>query len=187
LDLAVPKTSGVHLDELLGRDPVSTRTKLFGTDKVATINGQRVRPGTNGKRPQNYQKAGQYYQFDEAHLCKKLENITDPMQRSKITKDVMELRQKYPQGVPFSGTGHPDFSRHATRKVQIEQAGNHTTDFTDANKVVRSIPGSEGFVKPKNDTWHHHQDKTNMHLVDKKLHNAISHTGGVSEVKASLK
>ena len=175
-----------HIDQATGVDRASTRTQLFGTDRVATIDGQRVRPGTNGRRPQNYEYAGQYYTFDKKYLDAKLDGITDTVRRADITKEIMELRQKCPQGIYFSGTGHPDFSRHAARTVKIEQTINRKKDFDLANARISEITGKK-FTHPRTDTWHHHQNKQDMLQIDKKLHDAISHTGGVSEIKGGQK
>ncbi|MGL4426377.1 MAG: HNH endonuclease, partial [Alphaproteobacteria bacterium] len=88
-----------------------------------------------------------------------------------------ELRQKYPHSVPFTGTGHPDFSRYAVKKVEIKMTGVRHTDDAMANKIA-------GFKEtPKDYTWHHHHDGETMMLVPKNLHRAVNHTGGVAIVK----
>src|SRR5690606_24089024 len=52
-----------------------------------------------------------------------------------IEKLPVELRQKYPHSVPFTGTGHPDFSRYAVKKVEINMTGNQYLDRKQANKI----------------------------------------------------
>ena len=88
-----------------------------------------------------------------------------------------ELRDIYPHSVPFTGTGHPDFSRYAIKKVKIEMTGDHYID----TKLANLAAGLK--KKPKDYTWHHHQDAETMLLVPKDIHRAVKHTGGVSVVK----
>jgi len=87
------------------------------------------------------------------------------------------LRRKYPHSVPFTGTGHPDFSRYAVKKVQIKMTGNRKIDEGLANKAAGLSKKPEGY------TWHHHHDSQTMMLVDEELHKAIKHTGGVAKTK----
>ncbi|MGL4427137.1 MAG: HNH endonuclease, partial [Alphaproteobacteria bacterium] len=88
-----------------------------------------------------------------------------------------ELRQKYPHSVPFTGTGHPDFSRYAVKKVEIKMTGDRYIDEKLANNLA-------GFKeKPRGYTWHHHHDGETMMLVDTDLHDVVKHTGGAAIVK----
>ena|GEM_PF-2187863 len=87
-----------------------------------------------------------------------------------------ELRQKYPHSVPFTGSGHPDFSRYAIKKVQIEMTGK-TTDFAKANKAAGLTETPTGY------TWHHHQDGRTMQLIPSDIHKHVKHTGGSAIVK----
>jgi len=86
---------------------------------------------------------------------------------------------KHPQtGVPFDSKGHPDFSDHLHKggpnDVMIKPTGNRSKDFAAANKAA-------GYKKtPKGQTWHHHQDRGRMQLVDTKIHSSTGHTGGFS-------
>ncbi|AIK96205.1 hypothetical protein ID47_04755 [Candidatus Paracaedibacter acanthamoebae] len=112
----------------------------------------RVRP-INNRKPINSEYAGKTYP---------LENLPE------------ELRRKYPHSVPFTGTGHPDFSRYAIKKVKIKVTGDHGIDFPAADKAA-------GLVKrPKDYTWHHHEEGKSMYLIPKDIHKAVRHTGGVA-------
>ncbi len=86
-----------------------------------------------------------------------------------------DLKIKYPNGIPFTGTGHPDFSRYAEKSVKIKITGDHHYDFKAADKVA----GIKS--RPKTHTWHHHEDSQTMLLVPKDLHKAIKHTGGIAK------
>ncbi len=77
--------------------------------------------------------------------------------------------------IPFKD-GYPDFSEYATHRVRIDMKGNHSSDFTAANKAANLKETPEGMV------WHHHQDGVTMELLPKKLHNNTPHAGGNSIV-----
>ncbi len=128
----------------------STREQLFGTDKIFQGGGERVRP-IGGRRPLNYEYAGKIYPLE------------------KLPRD---LQIKYPHSVPFTGSGHADFSRYAVKKVTIPFSGDSSKDIRLANKLC-------GYKEtPDNFTWHHSHDGKTMMLVDEKLHDAVRHTGG---------
>jgi hypothetical protein len=126
--------------------------KLRG--KLDELVGSRVRK-INNRMPINAEYAGKVYPLE------------------KFPK---EIRNKYPHSVPFIGTGHPDFSRYATKKVEIEMTGKEI-DFTRADRAA-------GFKKrPENYTWHHHHDGKSMYLVPTDIHEAVRHTGGRAIIK----
>jgi hypothetical protein len=114
----------------------------------------------NNRKPINSEFAGQVY----------------PLERLPEN-----LRQIYPHSVPFTGSGHPDFSRYATKKVKIEVTGSNPIDKARANKAA-------GYSKtPKGSTWHHHHDGQSMYLVPEDLHDAVKHTGGAAIVRGQKK
>ncbi len=136
---------------------VSSRTSMA---KPGNVNGvdldkSRVRP-INNRKPINSEYANSVYPLD------------------KLPE---ELRRKYPHSVPFTGTGHPDFSRYAIKKVKIQMTGKDWIDFPAADKMA-------GFdKKPSGFTWHHHHDGETMLLVPFELHDAVKHTGGRAIIK----
>lgn len=130
-----------------GSTQSTKKTNLEGTSSVRKINNQ---------RPRNHEYANSVYPLE------------------KLPK---EIRNKYPHSVPFTGTGHPDFSRYAIKKVQIEVTGKNWIDFPAADKAA-------GILKrPKDYTWHHHHDGKSMYLVPREIHEAVKHTGGVAIIK----
>jgi uncharacterized Zn-binding protein involved in type VI secretion len=74
--------------------------------------------------------------------------------------------------------GHPDFTPHQRQSVEIEQKGNHTTDYTDANAASKLNP-----PKLDENTWHHHENRTTMQEVPTDIHRRFTHRGGVSNSK----
>jgi len=122
-------------------------TKQKGDDS------SRIRP-VNGRLPRNHQYAGQVYPVE------------------KLPQD---LQKKFPHSVPFTGSGFPDFTRYAIKKVKIEMTGKRGVDERLANQAAGYKEKPEGY------TWHHHHDGETMMLVDRDLHRAIDHTGGVAK------
>ncbi|CAO5681167.1 MAG: hypothetical protein HEEMFOPI_01455 [Holosporales bacterium] len=154
----------------------TTREKLFGTNDVKEFSNQRVRP-INDRMPINSDYAGKTFYFDENWLSKRLEGVTDPVR----IREVKSLSQKYPDGVPFTGTGHPDFSRYAVKKVEITFSGESKKDIRLANKL-------SGFSQtPDGKVWHHHHDSKTLMLIDRNLHDVVRHTGGDAIVRSAGK
>lgn len=126
-------------------------------DKVKAGISQKSRIKTiNSRRPINSEYAGGFYPLEKLPL---------------------DLRSKYPHSVPFTGAGHPDFSRYAQKKVQINMTGNNKIDRKLANQASGYKQTPAGY------TWHHSHDGKTMMLVPSELHNAVKHTGGVALMK----
>ena len=104
----------------------------------------------NGRQPRNSEYAGKTYP------------------REKLSDD---LKRKYQHEIPFTGTGHPDFSRYAIKKVEIKVTGKKS-DFSAADRAAGYSKRPEGY------TWHHHHDGKSMYLVPTDIHDAVKHTGG---------
>ncbi len=50
---------------------------------------------------------------------------------------------------------------------------NRTADFAEADRLA-------GITKrPRGTTWHHHEDKQTMLLMNRDLHQAVGHWGGI--------
>jgi hypothetical protein len=177
----------------------TTREQLFGTNSVATIDGQRVRP-INGRQPINSEYAGRIFEFDESNLRARIRNETGIKDETSITglindyrsqnisnmhQDIQDvitefyaLKNKYPQGLPFTGNGFPDFSQHAIKRVQITFSGDSAKDIRLANKL-------SGYKStPQNLIWHHNHDAQTMYLIPKDIHNAVRHTGGDAIIRS---
>jgi hypothetical protein len=83
--------------------------------------------------------------------------------------------------VRYNALGFPDFSPFSIKKVTIQMHGNRSYrvpdgDFGNANeKAGYDRNGGE----PAGYTWHHHEDRRTMLLVDTRIHDAFRHSGGV--------
>ncbi len=74
--------------------------------------------------------------------------------------------------------GYPDLSSYERQRVEIEDLkGNHSTDFTKADKAAPKGP------KLDENTWHHNEDMKTMQEVPKDIHRKFTHRGGVSGIK----
>lgn len=117
-------------------------------------------PRINGRRPINYVWANKKYNG------------------AKWTPD---LAAKYPQGVPFTSDGFPDFRRYTVKDYRPLNGnpftGNRQIDEAAANDYW-------GYPKtPHGYTWHHVEDGHTLQLVPSDIHAAVRHTGGVAVLK----
>jgi hypothetical protein len=100
--------------------------------------------------------------------------VWTPDASTKRGQEILEATGGKP--VTFKN-GYPDFSPHATHRVEIEMTGKGV-DFDAANRAA-------GLEKtPKGMTWHHNEDGVTMELVPSKLNNNVPHDGGASIVKS---
>lgn len=100
------------------------------------------------------------------------------------------LAGRYPDGVPFTPQGYPDFSGYAKESITFEPVGssegmcltgNHAKDIRMANKIM-------GYERtPVGYTWHHSEDMRTLQLVPTDLHRGIRHSGGASLIREMLK
>jgi hypothetical protein len=99
----------------------------------------------------------------------------------KVSDNGKEWVYKRKDGVEVTyKDGHPTFDPHARQEVKIpEMKGNHTTDYTDADRLAPKGPRQDG------NTWHHHQDMKRMQEVPTDIHKDFTHKGGVSGTKKS--
>jgi HNH/ENDO VII superfamily nuclease len=150
----VSKTNKLAQINKITANPVNTNT----LEKLNPSKLSRVNP-INGQMPKNYAYAHEVFPLEKLPL---------------------NLRGKYPHSVPFTGTGHPDFSRYAIKKVEIKMTGVRKIDEGLADKAA-------GFLsRPEKYTWHHHHDAKSMYLVPEDIHKAVRHTGGVAVIKKKI-
>ncbi|MFE8645564.1 RHS repeat-associated core domain-containing protein [Sphingomonas sp. NCPPB 2930] len=117
-----------------------------------------VRP-VNGRRPINHCFAG----------------------KTMVGKDLPEnVRGKYPHGVPFNMNGFPDFSRYASKTVNIGGFTGDGADFRAANEAAFGKGNPFGSSQPPGMVWHHNEQNGKMQLIPQDIHDAVKHTGGAS-------
>ena len=158
-------------------DVISTRAKLFGTDEVFKFKNDRVRL-IGAQKPINHEYAGKVYDFSPENLANKIKGMKDPVKVQLLTEKYAELHHKYPHGVPFTGTGHPDFSKYAVKKVEVPFSGKSSIDIQKANNLSGLNSTPEGF------RWHHNHDDKTLMLIPRDLHETIRHTGGDAIMRA---
>lgn len=92
--------------------------------------------------------------------------------------DYPELLAQNPNGIniQFDSKGYPNFSKYASKTVNIKLTGSRINDVKLANEAVGLTTTPKGYI------WHHHQNATTMQLVPEPI-NKVPHTGGFSTRK----
>ncbi|WP_026930075.1 HNH endonuclease [Glycomyces tenuis] len=109
--------------------------------------------------------------------AKKAAKATAPAAKKKPRNSHLAGSNHPTTNVPFDSNGYPDFSqwRHPTvSDVRITLTGSRSKDFTLANQKAGLTSTPAGY------TWHHHQDKGLMQLIETGVHRKTGHTGGFS-------
>ena len=108
-----------------------------------------------------------------------------------LTKEeLLTLDKIYPNGVPFTKEGYPDFTLVAVKdkngktiKINI---GNLTGNSERDIKIAESLYQKMGY-KPKDGyTWHHIENSTDLIRVPTAIHQLIDHAGGMSTYRTTL-
>ena len=99
-------------------------------------------------------------------------------------EDLIRLDKIYPEGVPFTKQGYPDFTKVAFKdnkgkplKINIGYlSGDSKTDISKARKMAAELgyPELEGY------TWHHIENTTELIRVPSAIHQLVDHSGGMS-------
>ena len=145
-----------------------------------------------GKMPLNARVyAGNVYYFNP-HLnsglqarLKKGNGFVDLRGMSNLSyEDLVKLDMLYPDGVPFTKEGFPDFSYVAAKgrdgkpiKVNI---GTLTGDSKKDINMAETIFQNMGYSWEKGFTWHHIENTTFLLRVPTRIHQLVDHTGGMS-------
>ena len=101
-------------------------------------------------------------------------------------EDLLVLDKLYPDGVPFTKEGFPDFSKVAFKgrdgnvlSVNVGNIGESTKDIANANKRFKDM----GYEDDGGYTWHHIENSTALIRVPFIIHGLVDHSGGISTVK----
>lgn len=115
-----------------------------------------------------------------------------PRKANPEGKNWGEIMDKYGiDGIEFKG-GQPDFSEISKGTVEIKSFSDSRTDNFDKADIELAkqkgvSPGEiSKYRKEEGYTWHECADMKTMQLVPKDIHNNISHSGGISEIKKGL-
>lgn len=156
----------------------------------------------NGRTPVNGKYyAGNVFYFNpdlNHHLQEKLESSNgvvncgqkDLKSLSFTREQLIELDKKYPDGVPFTKEGFPDFSKAAPKgpdgkpvTVTLDKfSGNELKDCIDAQNKWAAAGGN---TEVAGYTWHHVQKAEGMAdymlRVPAEVHALVKHSGGASQ------
>lgn len=145
-----------------------------------------------GQFPKNARVyAGNIYYFNP-HLNSALKarlqrgnNIVDLRGMKQLTyEDLIKLDKLYPEGVPFTKQGFPDFSNVAAKGnngrpiiMNIKElSGDSKKDVAAAEELFQKM----GYKWEPNYTWHHIENTTTLMRVPRDIHQLVDHTGGMS-------
>lgn len=146
----------------------------------------------NGRYAQNAKVyAGNIYYFNphlnsglKARLKRGNGVVTLKNQPQLSYDNLVELDRLYPDGVPFTKEGFPDFTNIAAKnkkgqpiKINIGKLSGDTK--TDTN-LAETMYQKQGNKYEKGYTWHHVENSTYLLRVPMKLHQLIDHSGGMS-------
>lgn len=155
------------------------------------VNQKLIARSPKGKMPQNARVyAGNVYYFNP-HLnsglqarLKRGSGFVNLRGMSNLSyDDLVKLDKLYPDGVPFTKQGFPDFSHVAVKskdgkplKVDIGAlTGDSKKDISKAETIYQNM----GYSWEKGFTWHHIENSTSLLRVPTLIHQLIDHTGGM--------
>lgn len=161
---------------------LNTRNHVDKSKVARTANGRMV--------PNGQVYAGNVYYFNP-HLnsglmarLKKYGTINLKKFGSLTYDDLIKLDKLYPDGVPFTQEGYPDFSKVAfkdkngqTLRINI---GTLSGDSKKDINVAETIFQKMGYSWKSGYTWHHIEKSTTLIRVPSAVHQLIDHAGGMS-------
>ena len=158
--------------------------KSVDKTKLAKINGRTV---VNGN-----QYAGKSFFFNP-HLNRDIKAKIDAgkLYNNSTYEQLIALDKKYPNGIPFTEAGFPDFIKadacyKMNGKVLKVTLPNFTGDRAKDNILANNYLKSKGInIKTEGFTWHHMEGTPpTMVLVDSDVHSVVKHSGGYSISKS---
>lgn len=98
--------------------------------------------------------------------------------------DLLKLDKLYPDGVPFTKEGYPDFTKVAFKgkdgevlKINIGSlSGDSKKDISIAETMFQEM----GYAWEDGYTWHHIENSTMLIRVPRAIHQLVDHAGGMS-------
>lgn len=99
-------------------------------------------------------------------------------------EDLLALDKMYPDGVPFSEQGFPDFSKVAYKgkdgKPMIINIGKLTGSRDKDISLAETAFQKMGYKWEKGYTWHHVDGSTSLMRVPSQIHQLIDHAGSIA-------
>lgn len=156
------------------------------------VDKSKVARTANGRMVLNGEYAGNVYYFNphlNSKLRAKLKN--GPIEIKKFGSltyyDFIKLDELYPEGVPFSKEGYPDFSQIAFKdkkgKALCVNIGKLSDNSEKDRIMAQKIYLRMGYPNYGYYTWHHIENSSKLMRVPESIHDLIKHAGGRSTHK----
>lgn len=181
-----------ELAKLIHSNPELNIRRWLNT--INHVDKNKVARTANGRMVPNGQVyAGNVYYFNphlNSSLMARLKKGTINLKKfgSLTYDDLIKLDKLYPDGVPFTKEGYPDFSKVAfkdkngqTLRINIGAlSGDGKKDINTAETIFHKMgyPWESGY------TWHHVENSTILIRVPSAVHQLIDHAGGMSTLVA---
>lgn len=156
------------------------------------VNKLLIKRTPKGRMPINAATyAGNVYYFNphlnpglKARLSRGGEKVNLRGMNSLSYDDLIKYDKMYPDGVPFTKEGFPDFSKVAAKdkkgnpiSVNIGKlSGDSQTDCNAAEALFQAAGNKYEYGY----TWHHVENSTRLLRVPMVIHQLVDHTGGMS-------
>ena len=172
--------------ELNIRRWLNTRNHVDKNKVARTANGPMIKNGQVYNDHVHYFNA--HTNFDLMARLKKYGTINLKKFGSLTYDDLIKLDKLYPDGVPFTKEGYPDFSKVAfkdkngqTLRINIGAlSGDSKKDINTAETIFQKM----GYLWESGYTWHHVENSTILIRVPSAVHQLIDHAGGMSTLVA---
>lgn len=156
------------------------------------VDKSKVARTANGRMVPNWEYANNVYYFNphlNSKLRAKLKN--GPIKIKKFGSltyyDFIKLDELYPEGVPFSKEGRPDFSKVAFKdkngKALCVNIGKLSDNSEKDRIMAQKIYLRMGYPNYGYYTWHHIENSSKLMRVPESIHDLIKHAGGRSTHK----
>ena len=156
------------------------------------VDKSKVARTANGRMVPNWEYANNVYYFNP-HLNSKLRTQlkNGPIKIKKFGSltyyDFIKLDELYPEGVPFSKEGRPDFSKVAFKdkngKALCVNIGKLSDNSEKDRIMAQKIYLRMGYPNYGYYTWHHIENSSKLMRVPESIHDLIKHAGGRSTHK----
>lgn len=176
------------LAKLINENPELNIRRWLNTRN--SVNKDLITRTRNGGFPPNAKAyAGNVYYFNphlNSGLKARLER-SHGMVSNLSYDDLVKLDKKYPNGVPFTKEGFPDFTKVAMKDKNGNQAivdlGSKFTGTSRDEEIAHQLYYSMGNKYDAEVTWHHIENSKKLVLVPREIHELVRHAGGRSTSK----